>query len=154
MPPPQPPSAAPPNSAEPPPPFSQPTTLNRLSLRDTKRVGTAATIGLVIGGILGGTHAGQMASLRFRAENAHRLPTTTKGWYLYHKSKNYHVALDALKGGAKLGAQLSLWAGGFFAIEAVVDASRGDRRDFLSTTCAGLSVAGAFSVWSMLSGLR
>lgn len=91
-----------------------------------------------------------MASLRFRAENSHRLPTSQRGWYLYHKTKNYYVARDALREGFRMGARLGVWVGAFMLIEEAVDQLRWLHRDFLSTTVAGLSVAGAFSLWNRL----
>lgn len=94
-----------------------------------------------------------MAGFRFRAENSHRLPTTSTGWFLYHKSKNYHTAFGGVKEGIKMGGKVSFWVGGFFMVEEAVDDLRGGRRDFLSTLVAGLSVAGGFSAWSK-SGKR
>lgn len=88
-----------------------------------------------------------MAGMRFRAEHAHIFPTTTTGWYLYHKSKNYHVMLGGLKEGFKMGSKVSFWAGSFMWIEEAVDRIRGSK-DFVSSVVAGLSTAGAFSAWS------
>jgi hypothetical protein len=98
-----------------------------------------------------------MAGLRFRAENSHRLPHDTTGWYLYHKSKNYHIMFGGVKEGIKMAAKLGFWVGAFFAIEEAVDQWgnrwewRRGKRDALSTTIAGLSVAGVFSIWSWLN---
>ena len=91
-----------------------------------------------------------MAGMRFRAEHAHVFPTTTTGWYFYHKSKNYNAMLGAVKEGFRMGGKVAFWAGSFLAIEEAVDGWRG-ARDFVSTVIAGLSVAGGFSAWSMLS---
>ena len=88
-----------------------------------------------------------MTALRFRAENAHRLPTSTKGWYLYHKSKNYHVLLGGLKEGLKMGGKLGGWVSAFFVIEEAVDRIRG-RRDVGGSVVAGLSLGGGWSAWS------
>lgn len=87
------------------------------------------------------------AGLRYRAENAHRLPNTSTGWYLYHKSKNYHVILGGVKGGLKMGSKVASLAGGFFMIEAALDGLRGGQ-DFVSSLAAGLGIAGGFSIWS------
>ncbi|KAA8574705.1 hypothetical protein EYC84_003955 [Monilinia fructicola] len=67
---------------------------------------------------LGISHGSQTAGLRFRAENAHRLPTSPTGWYLYHKT-----------------------------IEDMCDRWRG-RKDVVNTVVASLSVAGGFSLWN------
>lgn len=88
-----------------------------------------------------------MAGMRFRAENSHRFPTSQTGWYLYHKSKNYHVMLGGIKEGIKMGLKVGVWAGSFFVIENYVDGQRGTK-DFVSTAVAGLGVAGSFSLWS------
>jgi hypothetical protein len=74
---------------------------------------------------LGLTHGGQLAGLRFRAENAHRLPTSQVGWYLYHKSKNYHIMLGGIREGFRMGGKLSFWTAVFFVFEEAVDRFRG-----------------------------
>lgn len=141
-------------SQSPPSPASsgQGTTVNhqdRLSLPTPARCAYGLLGGFATGLFLGVSHGSQTSGLRFRAENAHRLPTTQKGWYLYHKSKNYNMMLGGLKDGLKLAPKLSLWAGSVFALEAAVDNIRGPReKDFLSTTVATLTVAGAWSLWS------
>ena len=123
---------------------------DRLSLSTPLRLTYSVLGGFATGLFLGLSHGSQTAGLRFRAENAHRLPTTQKGWYFYHKSKNYHVMLGGFTEGLKLAPKLSLWTGSFFAIEAIVDNARGPGgEDFLSTTVATLTVSGAWSLWSM-----
>ncbi|KAA6415706.1 MAG: hypothetical protein FRX48_00424 [Lasallia pustulata] len=131
-----------------PPPVSAPTTAPRLSIPFGIRLPAAITTSCVIGGYLGLTHGSQMAGFRFRAENSHRLPTTSTGWYLYHKSKNYHMAFGGIKEAFKMGGKLGFWAAGFFVVEEAVDEVRGGRRDFLSTVVAGLGVTGGFSAWN------
>jgi len=101
----------------------------------------------VAGLTLGVMHGSQTAGLRFRAENAHRLPTTPTGWYLYHKSKNYTRALGGLKEGVKMGAKIGIWTAGFFSIEDMFDRYRGTK-DFINTVIASLSIAGGFSLWN------
>lgn len=94
---------------------------------------------------MGGYQGSKMASLRFRAENSHRFPTTTIGWYLYHKSKNYKCMLAAVKGGLKMGPRLAGWAGSFFFLEEAIDHLRGSR-NCVSTVIAGLTLSGIFSI--------
>ena len=130
------------------PPPLPPPYYPRLSTPAIYRILGATATGFSIGAILGAAYGGKTAGLRFRAENAHRLPTSTKGWYLYHKSKNYHAMLQGVKEAGKMGSKVGFWAGGFFYLENVVDMIRGGRKDFLSTTMSGLTVAGAFSAWS------
>jgi len=109
---------------------------------------TASSLAFACGGILGLSHGSQMASLRFRAENSHRLPTSQRGWYLYHKTKNYYVMRDAGKEAFRMGGKLGAWVGLFVLTEEAVDRLRWRHEDFASSTVAGLSVAGAFSLWS------
>ena len=130
------------------PPITSPTPAQRLGMAPAARASLAGSAGLAVGGVLGASHGGLAARLRFRAENAHRLPRTTRGWYFYHKSKNYHVALAGLREAARMGARLGFWGLAFSALEAQVDRARAGRKDFLSTTIAGGTVAGLFSAFS------
>ncbi|CAL3972340.1 hypothetical protein PZA11_004518 [Diplocarpon coronariae] len=120
---------------------------SRFSMPFGMRLSIATSISFASGLLLGISHGSQMAGFRFRAENAHRLPTTPTGWYLYHKSKNYNMALAGVKEGLKMGAKVSFWTAGFFSIEDVFDRYRGTK-DCLNTVLASLSVAGAFSLWN------
>lgn len=122
---------------------------SRFSFPFGMRLPIATSISFVSGLVLGMSHGSQMAGFRFRAENAHRLPSTPTGWYLYHKSKNYNMALGGVKEGLKMGAKVSFWTAGFFSIEEMFDRYRGTK-DFLNTVIASLSIAGGFSLWSML----
>lgn len=47
-----------------------------------------------------------------------------------------------------MGFKVSFWTAAFFGIEEMFDRYRGTK-DFLNTTVASLSVAGAFSLWSI-----
>ena len=120
---------------------------SRLSLPTPIRLALATASSFILGLGLGLSHGSQTAGLRFRAENAHRLPKTSTGWYLYHKSKNYHMALGGVKEGLKMGFKISAWVAAFFFIEDCWDDVRG-KKDFVNTTLASLSVAGGFSLWS------
>ncbi|KAI5851691.1 hypothetical protein DFP73DRAFT_538104 [Morchella snyderi] len=97
--------------------------------------------------LVGGALGSRAASLRFRAENAHRLPASERGWYFYHKSKNYYTALGGVRQGVRTGARVAAWASLFVATEEAVDRLVG-RADVVGTVVAGLSMAGFFSVWS------
>ena len=117
---------------------------NRLSMPFLIRFPAATAGAFITGAALGVSHGGKSAGMRFRAENSHRFPTTSTGWYLYHKSKNYHVMLASIKEGLKMGSKIGFWAGSFFVIEEAVDRTRGTK-DFLSTVIAGVAVAAGFS---------
>lgn len=119
----------------------------RLSIPRNLRVPGGMALGFFGGMGLGFSHGGKMAGLRFRAENAHRLPTSQANWYLYHKSKNYHVMLEGAKEGMKMGVRTSIWTGGFLGLELYLDDKR-ETSDFLSSAFAGLGTGALFSIWS------
>ncbi|TVY56994.1 hypothetical protein LCER1_G003327 [Lachnellula cervina] len=119
----------------------------RLSIPYSVRLLLATSLSFMAGGGLGVSHGAQQAGLRFRAENAHRLPNSQAGWYFYHKSKNYNMALGGVKEGLKMGARISFWTAGFFAIEELFDRYR-RTKDFLNTVLASLVVSGSFSLWN------
>jgi len=121
---------------------------SRLSIPDFVRIPAASALSFAAGMSLGLAHGSKMAGLRFRAEHAHKLPQTTTGWYLYHKSKNYHLAYGGIREGLRMGARVSFWTTAMFSIEALFDNYRGSM-DFCNTVLGCVTVAGAFSLWSM-----
>ena len=153
---------------------------NRLSLAFPFRLPLACFTSGTAGFFLGAAKGMKDSEMRFRAENAHRLPTTTTGWYLYHKSKNYHALLGGMKEGARMGLRMSGWIAVFFGMEEGVDRGRArivrvyrntvgrprhemdeeedalrlsqvaGNRDFLSTGFAGLGTGGVFAAWNRL----
>lgn len=118
----------------------------RLSLPFALRLSALTISSMAIGGTLGSFLGGHRASLIFRAENAHRAPTTTSGWYFYHKTKNYRIMRGAVFEGLRTGARVSAWVAMFVVFEDAVDRLRG-RVDALGTVVAGLGTGGVFSVW-------
>ncbi|KAJ3963165.1 hypothetical protein N0V92_000147 [Colletotrichum tropicale] len=123
---------------------------SRLSIPTPARIPLAGMVGFGIGTALGIAQGGQTASLRFRAEHAHKMPTTTTGWYLYHKSKNYHTIHGGFREGIRMGARLSFWTIMAFGLESTVDRYRGST-DLISTVLASLTVAGGFSLVNRFS---
>lgn len=135
---------------------------SRLSLPFPYRLPLCVAASSLSGMALGMAHGSNEAGFRFRAENAHRLPKSQTGWYLYHKSKNHHMALGGVKEGFRMAARVSAWAALFLGMEEGVDcARRGMHRirkgrdvneavagDFVSSMLAGLSTGGAFSLWN------
>ncbi|KAI9752632.1 MAG: hypothetical protein M1815_000396 [Lichina confinis] len=117
---------------------------DRLSIPFPIRVMVYTGIGSLTGVMLGMSRGGKMAGLRFRAENAHRQPSTTTGWYLYHKSKNYNVLYGGIGEAFRMAARLGVMIASFTVVEEAVDRLRG-HKDFLSTVVAGLGTSGAFS---------
>ncbi|KAH8882560.1 hypothetical protein GQ53DRAFT_665541 [Thozetella sp. PMI_491] len=123
---------------------------SRLSTPPILRIPLASTLAFLVGMGLGTAHGSKTAGLRFRAEHAHKLPTTATGWFLYHKTKNYHVANGGIREGLKMGTKLSIIATATFAIENMFDTYRGTK-DLLNTVIACVSVAGGFSLWNRFS---
>ncbi|KAF2168570.1 hypothetical protein M409DRAFT_36327 [Zasmidium cellare ATCC 36951] len=97
--------------------------------------------------MLGLAKGSQDSGLRFQAENAHRLPTTQTGWFLYHKSKNYNMMLGGIVEGMKQAGKFGLWAGCFFVLEEGIDRGRAAG---VRIMLAGLGSAGIFSAWNRL----
>ncbi|KAI9742883.1 MAG: hypothetical protein M1818_003612 [Claussenomyces sp. TS43310] len=120
----------------------------RLSLPPAQRIALATAGSFMVGAGLGLSHGAQSAGFRFRAEHAHRLPQTQTGWYLYHKSKNYNMALGGVREGLRMGGRTAFWVAAFCAIENGWDEVRGGSKDFFNTMMASLTVAGGFSLWN------
>lgn len=120
---------------------------SRLGMLPSTRLMLASTVSFGVGASLGISHGSTMSGLKFRAEHAHKLPTTTTGWFMYHKSKNYNMARDGLREGVKMGLKVSVVTTAMFFIEDLYDEYR-QSKDFLNTTLASLTVAGGFSLWS------
>lgn len=120
---------------------------SRLNMVAPVRIVLAALASYSVGTVLGIAQGSKMAGLRFRAEHAHKLPSTPTGWFMYHKSKNYNMAKDGLKEGVKMGLKVSFWTTAIFFIENLYDEYR-QSKDFLNTVMASLTVAGGFSLRS------
>lgn len=118
----------------------------RLSMVTPARVGLGSSVAGLIGFSLGATQGGQSAQLRFRAEHAHKMPDSTTGWYLYHKTKNYHAMQGGVREGIRMGLRTGFWSFIALSLESTVDRCRG-ASDMFSTITASLTVAGAFSLW-------
>jgi hypothetical protein len=127
--------------------MAQPPKESRLSLPTASRIPLAGVSGFALGVALGSAHGSQTAALRFRAEHAHKMPTSEAGWYLYHKSKNYHATRGAMREGLRLGSRIGIWAVLAFSLESTIDRCRG-QTDMISTICASVTAAGCFSAWS------
>jgi len=119
----------------------------RLSIPDVVRIPAGAAASFSVGMIMGLAHGSKTSGLRFRAEHAHKLPQTTTGWFLYHKSKNYHVAYGGIREGLRMGAKVSLWTTAMLAVENMFDHYRGTV-DAANTVLACVATAGGLSLWS------
>ncbi|KAJ5661105.1 uncharacterized protein N7484_000477 [Penicillium longicatenatum] len=118
----------------------------RLGIDVERRIPYATMCAFFPGLALGYVHGSKKAGLLFRAENAHRFPTTSTGWFQYHKTKNYISIVGGVKDGVKMGAKLGAGALAFSLFEETVDYARHEERDFLSTVTAGLSFSGIYSL--------
>lgn len=121
----------------------------RLGMEVKKRLPYTTIAAFASGMTIGSFHGSKKASYQFRAENAHRYPTTSAAWFQYHKSKNYASVVGGVKDGMKLGFRLGAGAFAFCLFEETVDYARDDTRDFLSTVTAGLSFSGIYSLLGM-----
>lgn len=122
----------------------------RLAIMTPSRLLLGSVASSLVGASLGALQGGQMAQLRFRAEHAHKMPDTTAGWYLYHKSKNYHAMQGGIREGFRMGFKTGFWSLMALSLESTVDRYRGSS-DMFSTVVATLTVAGAFSLWRELT---
>ena len=113
------------------------------------RLPLATGSAFALGMAMGASHGSTKAAFRFRAENAHRFPTTSTGWYQYHKSKNYKSMLGGFREGIKMGTKLGAGTLAFCLFEETVDHARNGQADVLSTVTAGLSFSGIYSLLGM-----
>lgn len=123
----------------------------RLGIEVKQRLPYTTVGSFSVGMAIGSAHGTKMAAYRFRAENAHRYPTSSKGWYQYHRNKNYAVIVGGVTEGVKVGLKLGTASLAFCLFEEAVDYMRHDRRDFLSTVTAGLSLSGIYSLLGRLT---
>ncbi|CAG8623632.1 7458_t:CDS:1 [Ambispora leptoticha] len=118
--------------------------LARISMSTSQRIALATASGAFWGFIFGGYEGSKRSGLQYRAENAHKLPTTKGGWYFYHKRKNYKMLL----GGFKRGVRYAFFTGSlcfsFVGLEAVLDRLSGET-NVLNTVAAGVGTALWFS---------
>ncbi|KAA8647310.1 hypothetical protein EYZ11_009804 [Aspergillus tanneri] len=118
---------------------------SRFGISADKRFKYTSLGGFTAGAAIGYVHGSKIAGFRFRAENAHRFPTTKPGWYLYHKDKSYLRFTTGVNEGLKMGFKLGAGAFVFSFFEETVDNARHER-DFLSTVTAGLAFSGCCSL--------
>lgn len=126
----------------------------RLGIDIEKRLPYTALSAFSVGLGIGSQNGARKAAYQFRAENAHRFPTTSTGWFQYHKTKNYKSIVGGVFEGFRLGSKLGLGAMAFCLFEETVDCARHDRRDFISTVIAGLSFSGVYSLIGLFTLLK
>jgi hypothetical protein len=130
-------------------PETGPSKEDRWGVRSDVRIYVMGISTFAAGTVLGMMQEYGRASLRFRAENAHRLPRSEKNWFFYHRAKSLYAMKAAMPFGLRTGLKLAPWTMGFLLMEEAVDHARGDTsRDFLSSMTASVSIAGIYSIWS------
>ncbi|EMD40812.1 hypothetical protein CERSUDRAFT_111397 [Gelatoporia subvermispora B] len=97
---------------------------------------------ILVGTTIGLFRGSRLAALRYLAENAHRPPTTVKGWYLYNKTKNYRMMLGGLRQAGLDAMRLGTTAAAWVIIEEGCE--RLGAKD-VSEVAAGLGTAGIFA---------
>ncbi|KAJ1529037.1 hypothetical protein HK096_009602, partial [Nowakowskiella sp. JEL0078] len=94
---------------------------------------TKICLGATVTGMIFGCYmAGSKRSLQFMAENAHRFPVTNRGWYFYHKHKNYEVIDAGFRGAFRQGARFAPMALLFCLNEQIFETLTG-RESFINT---------------------
>jgi len=132
----------------------------RLGLHPLFRISLISAMSLLAGFGLGSAHGSTTAALRYRAENAHRTPTSRTGWYLYGKSRNYHAIVGGVTEGVINGGRFAAWTALFLTIEEGLDRARGKifasgqdkeegrlasgQRDFVNTVSAAVAFSGLY----------
>lgn len=134
----------------------------RLGLNPVGRLALLSTVSFVTGLALGSANGSRIAAMRYRAENAHYMPISKAGWYLYGRSRNYHAIIGGVTEGVKTGARFAGWAALFVVIEEGLDRARGTvfrrrgeeegkgQRDFLNTVSAAVALSGLHGWWNNL----
>ncbi|KAJ3330749.1 hypothetical protein HDU93_010106 [Gonapodya sp. JEL0774] len=100
--------------------------------------------GFLFGSFLGGFLGARARRLQFLAENAHRLPRTPRGWFMYHRERNYQVAKRAGIVGVSYGAKVAVVCGVFAGVETAIDVAR-DNEDWISGGLSGLLTGALFA---------
>ncbi|KAJ7638600.1 hypothetical protein FB45DRAFT_740467 [Roridomyces roridus] len=130
-------------------PSHNPRTSYKLTI--SSRLYTVPLGAVLLGAVIGVNRGARLASLRFLAENAHRTPHTQKGWYYYHKTKNYRVILGALRGATRDGLYLGTVTAGWVGLE---EGLRAVGWGPVAMSGAGLGTAGIFCALYRLGWAR
>ncbi|KAK9452120.1 uncharacterized protein V1518DRAFT_410409 [Limtongia smithiae] len=127
------------STSTPTPLFAPPSQPPRFGIPPLLRLPTLVALSTIVAVPLGCYRGGTLASLRFLAENSHRLPTTVQGWYFYHKRKNYVILHAAMKESFKFTLRTTGFIATMFGLEAGLDAARG-QIDFVNTMIGAVGV--------------
>ncbi|PYH40897.1 uncharacterized protein BP01DRAFT_307120 [Aspergillus saccharolyticus JOP 1030-1] len=120
----------------------------RLGMTTGRRALITGASAFTMGFCLGFYKANSTSIYRFRAENAHRQPTTSMAWWQYHKTRRYVAIIAGTKEAFRMGPKLGGGAMVFTILEDIVDQARNGQRDFLSSVVAGLSFSSLYSLFA------
>jgi hypothetical protein len=101
-----------------------------------------------VGTVLGGFRASVRRAHQFLAENAHRLPTTKGGWFMYHKHKNYAVIREFVSAGTRTGIRMAGWTGLYCGMEYLFIHFNGE--NWINGAGAGFLSGGIFAAKSSI----
>ncbi|KAI8872885.1 hypothetical protein GQ42DRAFT_118741 [Ramicandelaber brevisporus] len=85
------------------------------------RIAILFHLSLSVGMLSGGIPALQLRGYQYLAENAHQLPRTKRGWFMYHRQKNYEAMMAFFIGGAKSAVRIMLPVLAFEATTTAID---------------------------------
>ncbi|ORY47318.1 hypothetical protein BCR33DRAFT_715062 [Rhizoclosmatium globosum] len=103
---------------------------------------------------MGSYIAARQRSHQFLAENAHRLPKTQRGWYVYHRHKQLESIRAALswKGGLGNGAKFATMGAIFCGLEALLETHVTQEREcWVNAVGAGTICGALFAAGTRLS---
>lgn len=123
--------------------------MTRAGIEARPRLALMSIIGGFWGFTIGSYLGGKQTAYQYLAENAHKLPTTVRGWYFYHKTKNYKVMLGGIKRGVRMGIPTAAICLAYGGMEAALDDARKEADMFNSIT-AGMGTGVLFSAMSKL----
>lgn len=123
--------------------------VERLGLTPSHRIIVVGGLACTYGLFHGITRGARLASLKYLAENAHRLPRTKGTWYFFHKRKNNVVLKEGMNRGALTAFKYGLVTSLFFGVEAAVDGVNGI--SWVSTASASFLLGLAIPLFKRLS---
>lgn len=123
--------------------------IDRLGLSPQQRLITMGGLSGTYGFFHGIAQGARVSSLRFLAENAHRLPRTKGTWYFFHKRKNNVLLRDGINAGAKTGLKYSSATCLFFGLEAAFDELY-SKITWMSTASSAVVLGSAIAFWQQL----
>lgn len=123
--------------------------IDRLGLSPPQRLITMGGLSGTYGFFHGIAQGARVSSLRFLAENAHRLPRTKGTWYFFHKRKNNVLLRDGINAGVKTSFKYSAVTCLFFGLETGFDELY-SKISWMSTASSAVVLGSAIAFWQQL----